>query len=117
MTFKNKKRGNYMGCLWQCSFTALNIPHSRIEEIKEIIGDILSNDFTYSHNEEDNTHDIEMWDYKIYASFYFEKWAIEELKSRLWKNEFIEFKCTIEVAEEFDPRLFNYNDYLEYKTI
>ena len=98
-----------MGELWQYSLQILNINKRRKNEIKKIVSEIFDIDVEVDGNK------IEIWNQRIYANLSFYSYAIDELKKRLWKNDYIEFRCAIHVVENTIPESFKYNEYVEFK--
>ncbi|BBH54732.1 hypothetical protein [Fluviispira sanaruensis] len=106
-----------MGSLWQYSFIIEQVPHDRINEIKKIVCDVLTDDFDILHGEEKNFCSIEIWDRKIYASNGFYTWSESELKKRIWKGGFINFRYGINLSQETEPQDFDYEEYQNFKII
>lgn len=98
-----------MGTLWQYSLQISNIPNNKVEEIEKIVSEV----FNVSIDIEENS--IEIWDKRVYASWSFKDNKLDELKKRLWENEYIEFSCSIEVTEETIPETFDYEEYIKFK--
>ncbi len=93
------------------------VPYDRINEIKKIVSDVLSDDFVVLQSEETKLCSIELWDRKIYASNGFYTWSENELKKRIWNGGFINFRYGINLAQETEPQDFDYEEYQNFKII
>lgn len=116
-----------MGASWIFSFSAFQIPKDRFEEVNKIVSEILLPGSDFYSSVENDFGEIEIWNCEIYSSFSFDRWAIRELKKRIWSKGFLEFSFGVEVVEgvstiEFGEEEFkkfknekasNFNDYVD----
>lgn len=106
-----------MGEYWQYSFQMGNIPANFINELKKGLKEIFCTDIETYFNKYTNSYSIEIFDEQVYGNNSFFKWCEEELKKRIWKNGFLEFKFAIAPVPLVVPRFFTEDDYKKFKKI
>lgn len=104
-----------MGATWKFSFCAYQIPKTRFENISKIVSETLLPDSDFYIADDNELGEIEILNCEIQGSFIFDRWAIRELKKRIWADGFLEFHFGAEIIEgvsvvEFGQNAFNVYD-------